>query len=648
MAGIDGNYFSIGNSATTQDSESMTRDVLLEPQLTAHSDIYAMNECCPVCGDKVSGYHYGLLTCESCKGFFKRTVQNKKVYSCVESKNCVIDKTQRKRCPFCRYEKCLKVGMRLDAVRTDRMRGGRNKFGPMYKQDRARKQQIQAFHRATGFLNILDGRQVHSGLEKRIFYPIPEYSPDSNRQQLLNDAIGITKDGSQPYKDVADQMYFSNPALPTSNITDEDTDSSKNGHTNYNNYNNNSITINSRAGGYIMNSNTLHVPNLMKSPKERNGDLDFHNLVNRTLYGSDNATDLEKSATCEFLKNRTLFEVRTKESEIIPSSERDNIRQIVPPHQPQILLCSSPQLFRSKSECNLSRSIQHRQLGLSQRLSFQFHGESAPILSPIVPERYLELTKEPLHQSFPLSTIPHLRQPSLLSELRLNEVNHRTISDIHLKPDQVFRYICEIANQTLFMIVEWAKSSSHFKQLETSDQMTLLQKGWMDILVLDHVYRQVNISTDTIILANGHTYLHDAYDKYVSQHYTDKQEEDFVKNIIQRSRELTMKFKNLHLDKMEFNCLKFLILFNADASSVCRVHLRMAQSTFNEALWQHSHRHGSSNTDRVGQLLYTLSEVRTLSLHCEEYLFKQFQQGNTPKNNLLIEMLHAKRNVATR
>ncbi|XP_037078784.1 steroid hormone receptor family member cnr14-like [Pollicipes pollicipes] len=37
-----------------------------------------IEELCPVCGDKVSGYHYGLLTCESCKGFFKRTVQNKK------------------------------------------------------------------------------------------------------------------------------------------------------------------------------------------------------------------------------------------------------------------------------------------------------------------------------------------------------------------------------------------------------------------------------------------------------------------------------------------------------------------------------------------------------------------------------------------
>ncbi|XP_065561756.1 nuclear hormone receptor FTZ-F1-like [Artemia franciscana] len=101
-----------------------------------------IEELCPVCGDKVSGYHYGLLTCESCKGFFKRTVQNKKVYTCVADRSCHIDKSQRKRCPFCRFQKCLEVGMKLEAVRADRMRGGRNKFGPMYKRDRARKMQI--------------------------------------------------------------------------------------------------------------------------------------------------------------------------------------------------------------------------------------------------------------------------------------------------------------------------------------------------------------------------------------------------------------------------------------------------------------------------------------------------------------------------
>ncbi|EDV98016.1 nuclear hormone receptor FTZ-F1 isoform X1 [Drosophila grimshawi] len=118
-----------GTSATSGSGEAIDFKHLFE-------------ELCPVCGDKVSGYHYGLLTCESCKGFFKRTVQNKKVYTCVAERSCHIDKTQRKRCPYCRFQKCLEVGMKLEAVRADRMRGGRNKFGPMYKRDRARKLQV--------------------------------------------------------------------------------------------------------------------------------------------------------------------------------------------------------------------------------------------------------------------------------------------------------------------------------------------------------------------------------------------------------------------------------------------------------------------------------------------------------------------------
>ncbi|KAK5615065.1 hypothetical protein CRENBAI_006191 [Crenichthys baileyi] len=107
-----------------------------------------LEDLCPVCGDKVSGYHYGVLTCESCKGFFKRTVQNNKTYACVDNQQCKIDKSKRKRCPFCRFQKCLYVGMRLEAVRPDRMRGGRNKFGPMYKHDRALKQQKKALIQA--------------------------------------------------------------------------------------------------------------------------------------------------------------------------------------------------------------------------------------------------------------------------------------------------------------------------------------------------------------------------------------------------------------------------------------------------------------------------------------------------------------------
>jgi len=42
-----------------------------------------MNSPCPICGDKMSGFHYGIFSCESCKEFFKRTVQNRKNYVCL-------------------------------------------------------------------------------------------------------------------------------------------------------------------------------------------------------------------------------------------------------------------------------------------------------------------------------------------------------------------------------------------------------------------------------------------------------------------------------------------------------------------------------------------------------------------------------------
>ncbi|EEC19235.1 zinc finger, C4 type, putative [Ixodes scapularis] len=84
---------------------------------------------CMICEDKATGLHYGIITCEGCKGFFKRTVQNKRVYTCVADGNCEITKAQRNRCQYCRFQKCLRQGMVLAAVREDRMPGGRNSVG---------------------------------------------------------------------------------------------------------------------------------------------------------------------------------------------------------------------------------------------------------------------------------------------------------------------------------------------------------------------------------------------------------------------------------------------------------------------------------------------------------------------------------------
>uniref|UniRef100_A0A8C4X1P6 Retinoic acid receptor beta n=1 Tax=Eptatretus burgeri TaxID=7764 RepID=A0A8C4X1P6_EPTBU len=75
---------------------------------------------CFVCQDKSSGYHYGVSSCEGCKGFFRRSIQKNMVYTCHRDKNCVINKNTRNRCQYCRLQRCFQVGMSKEAVRNDR------------------------------------------------------------------------------------------------------------------------------------------------------------------------------------------------------------------------------------------------------------------------------------------------------------------------------------------------------------------------------------------------------------------------------------------------------------------------------------------------------------------------------------------------
>ncbi|KJH44128.1 zinc finger, C4 type [Dictyocaulus viviparus] len=76
---------------------------------------------CKVCGDKASGYHYGVTSCEGCKGFFRRSIQKRMEYRCLRDGVCPIYKQNRNRCQACRFKKCITVGMSRDSVRFGRV-----------------------------------------------------------------------------------------------------------------------------------------------------------------------------------------------------------------------------------------------------------------------------------------------------------------------------------------------------------------------------------------------------------------------------------------------------------------------------------------------------------------------------------------------
>ncbi|XP_007247063.2 steroidogenic factor 1b [Astyanax mexicanus] len=468
-----------------------------------------VEEVCPVCGDKVSGYHYGLLTCESCKGFFKRTVQNGKRYTCAESQACVIDKAQRKRCPYCRFQKCLNVGMRLEAVRADRMRGGRNKFGPMYKRDRALKQQKKALIRASGLkLEATPPLQSPVQTDYSFSSPLPSLPPVSTPKNTL-------------------------PNTPASITTPSDY--------------------------------ALYAPGV---PVPAHGP-----LPSQYPY---------------------------------PSFPSRAIKSEFPDHYTN---GSSPDS--------------------TQGFTYSDHTQSpaAPPAGLPVPALVLEFVRceqDELHVRSKISAhLEHLQQ----------DQNSRGAK---AEPLSTFGLMCHIADQTLFSIVEWARSCTFFKELKVGDQMKLLHNCWSELLVLDYISRQVHHGKqDSILLITG---------QEIELVSLLAQAGVTLADLVRGGQELVQHLRELQLDHREITCFKYLILFNPDVKLLeNQAYVESVYEQVSGALLEYTLCVYPQHLERFSQLLLRLPELKTLSAQAEDYLCYKHLSGEVPCNNLLIEMLHAKR-----
>ncbi|XP_023682596.1 vitamin D3 receptor A-like isoform X1 [Paramormyrops kingsleyae] len=74
---------------------------------------------CGVCGDKATGFHFNAMTCEGCKGFFRRSMKRKANFTCPFSGSCKITKDNRRHCQACRLKRCVDIGMMKEFILTD-------------------------------------------------------------------------------------------------------------------------------------------------------------------------------------------------------------------------------------------------------------------------------------------------------------------------------------------------------------------------------------------------------------------------------------------------------------------------------------------------------------------------------------------------
>ncbi|CAB3410176.1 unnamed protein product [Caenorhabditis bovis] len=80
------------------------------------------NKVCRVCGDKAFSYNFNVITCESCKAFFRRNANKEKEIRCPFNEKCEINIVSRRFCQRCRLAKCFNVGMKKEWIMSDEAR----------------------------------------------------------------------------------------------------------------------------------------------------------------------------------------------------------------------------------------------------------------------------------------------------------------------------------------------------------------------------------------------------------------------------------------------------------------------------------------------------------------------------------------------
>ncbi|KAK0422023.1 hypothetical protein QR680_007320 [Steinernema hermaphroditum] len=158
-------------------------------------------QLCVVCNDDATGLHYKAITCEGCKGFFRRTVQKQMKYQCRDSKNCDINKNTRNVCQYCRYLKCIANGMAPELVLNDSERRAHRE---LIQENRGRRQCEKAMARLNAERHAVAPevwqpfvRQISSGYAKHI--DSPQQVDAANLSSLMENALRRTINFAQSF-----------------------------------------------------------------------------------------------------------------------------------------------------------------------------------------------------------------------------------------------------------------------------------------------------------------------------------------------------------------------------------------------------------------------------------------------------------------
>ncbi|XP_071392720.1 estrogen-related receptor gamma-like isoform X2 [Centroberyx affinis] len=190
--------------------------------------------------------------------------------------------------------------------------------------------------------------------------------------------------------------------------------------------------------------------------------------------------------------------------------------------------------------------------------------------------------------------------------------------------------LCDLADRELVVNIGWAKHIPGFPSLSLADQMSLLQSGWMEILILRVVFRSLALE-DKLVYAED---------------YIMDEEQSKLAGLLDLNNailQLAKKYKAMGLEKEEFVVLKAIALANSDSMQIEDSEaVQRLQDVLHGALQDYENTHHPDDPRRAGKLIMTLPLLRQTAARAVQHFCSIKQDGRVPMHKLFLELLEAK------
>ncbi|XP_067363399.1 estrogen-related receptor gamma isoform X1 [Channa argus] len=189
--------------------------------------------------------------------------------------------------------------------------------------------------------------------------------------------------------------------------------------------------------------------------------------------------------------------------------------------------------------------------------------------------------------------------------------------------------LCDLLNRELLVLIGWAKQIPGFSALSLVDQMSLLQSGWMEALLVSVAWRSQGAAAQEVVFA-GNLRLDEGQCRAAG-----------LTDLYEALRHLTAKYQAMNLSPEEAVALKAMALANSDADLIdCPDSVQTFQDGLHEALQQYELSRREQH--RVGRLLMSLPLLRQTADRAVQAFLRLHHQRRIPLHKLLLEMLDAK------